>query len=196
MTVILLLGAGLRFFQLNAVSLRGDEAFTVLHWMREPLGQTLAAIATTDPQPPLAYALFRGFGLVFGTSEGVVRLLPALLNLLGIPAMYGVGKRIGGRNVGMVAAALFAVSPAILWHAQDARNYGIWVALSALALWLALRALERGRTVDWALFVALQVAAAYLYYLELLFLAALTSTFWWSTAARRARFSAGSSRSR
>ncbi len=174
MVLILLMGAALRLFHLNAVPLRGDEAFTVLHWMREPLGQTLANIATVDPQPPLAYALYRGYGLVVGSGELVVRFLPALLNLLGIPAMYGVGKRVAGRRAGLIAAALFALSPVILWHAQDARNYGVWVACSALALWLALRALERGRRIDWALFVAIQIVACYLYYLELLFLGALT----------------------
>ena len=174
MTLILLLGAGLRFFQLNDVPLRGDEAFTVLHWMREPLAHTLAAIATVDPQPPLAYALYRAFGLAFGSSEGVVRLLPALLGLLGVPALYGIGRRIGGRNAGLIAAALFAASPVLIWHAQDARNYGIWAAFSALALWSALRALERDRTGSWALFIVIQIAACYLYYLELLFLGALT----------------------
>lgn len=174
MALIILMGAALRLFHLNAVPLRGDEAFTVLHWMREPLGHTVANIATVDPQPPLAYSLYRGYGLVVGSGEMVVRFLPALLNLLGIPAMYGVGRRVAGSRVGLIAAALYAVSPVILWHAQDARNYGIWVAFSALALWLALRAIERGRRVDWGLFIAVQIAACYLYYLELLFLAALT----------------------
>lgn len=174
MTAILLLGAGLRFFQLNEVPLRGDEAFTVLHWMREPLSHTLAEIATVDPQPPLAYALYRVFGLVIGSSEPLVRLLPALLSMLGIPALYGIGKRIGGRHVGLVAATLFAISPVFIWHAQDARNYGIWAAFSALALWSALRALDRNRAGDWALFIVIQIAACYLYYLELLFLGALT----------------------
>jgi hypothetical protein len=50
----------------------------------------------------------------------------------------------------------------------------LWIALSALSLWLALRAIERDHWLDWALFVLAQIAAAYLYYLELLFLGALT----------------------
>ncbi len=174
MTLILLVGFALRMFHLNAVALRGDEAFTVLHWMREPLAQTLGTLATIDPQPPLAYALYRGFGLLVGSDEMLVRLLPALLNLVGVAALYGVGRRIGGTRLGLISAALFAVSPVILWHAQDARAYGIWVALSAVAFWLALRAIERDRWLDWALFVAVQIAAAYTYYLELLFLGALT----------------------
>jgi 4-amino-4-deoxy-L-arabinose transferase-like glycosyltransferase len=174
MTLILLAGFALRLFQINAVPLRGDEAFTVLHWMREPLAQSLSGLATIDPQPPLAYALYRGFGLVIGSDERVVRLLPALVNLIGVAALYGAGRRIGGTRLGLIAAALYAASPVILWHAQDARSYGLWIALSALSLWLALRAIERDHWLDWALFVLVQIAAAYLYYLELLFLGALT----------------------
>lgn len=174
MTLILLAGFALRLFHLNAVALRGDEAFTVLHWMREPLEQTLGNLATIDPQPPLAYALYRSFGLILGSNEMIVRLLPALLNLIGVAALYGAGRRIGGTRLGLIAAALYAASPTILWHAQDARAYGIWIALSALSLWLALRAIERDSWRDWALFALVQIAAAYTYYLELLFLAALT----------------------
>src|SRR5215207_5053780 len=140
---IILLGFALRFFNLNAVSLRGDEAFTVLHWMREPLASTLADIATKDPQAPLSYALYRGWALVMGTSEYVARLLPALFSVLGIPAMYVLGHRLRGRHLGL------------------------------LAVWLALRALDRQRHIDWLLYVVAAALAGYVYYLELFVVAAL-----------------------
>ena len=75
--------------------------------------------------------------------------------------------------IGYTAAALFAVSPAILWHAQDARNYPIWAAAAAISLWLGLVALERRRRIDWALFIAATAVACYLYYLQLFFVAIL-----------------------
>lgn len=171
---IILLGAFLRIHDLNRVSLRGDEAFTLLHWVREPLSQTLENIATVDPQPPLAYVLFHGWGMLVGTTEYTVRFLPALLNILGTPILYALGKRVGGTRVGLAAALLWAVHPYQIWHAQDARNYAIWAALSPLALWLALRAVERGKRVDWVLYVAVAVTAAYTYYLELFSIALIT----------------------
>ena len=165
--VLMLLGFALRYYQLNAVPLRGDEAFTVLQWMRQPLAHTLSEIATVDPQAPLSYALYRGWALVMGTGENVARLLPAMLNLLGIPVMYALGHRLRGWKLGLLAALLWAINPNQIWHAQDARNYAIWAALSPLAVWLALRALDRGRRVDWLLYVAAAALAAYVYYLEL-----------------------------
>lgn len=161
------LGFALRLYRINVVPLRGDEAFTVIHWMREPLSETFANIATRDPQPPLAYITYRLYALVIGSEEEKVRFLPALLNLIGIPALYGLGRRFGGRWLGFLAAFLWAINPYQIWHAQDARNYAIWAALSPTALWLALRALQKQRRVDWALYIAAAVLTLYFYYLEL-----------------------------
>jgi hypothetical protein len=170
---IILLGFALRFFQINVVSLRGDEAFTVLHWMREPLASTLADIATKDPQALLSYAVYRGWALVMGTSEYVARLLPALFSVIGIPVMYALGHRLCGRKLGLLAAFLWAISPFQIYHAQDARSYAIWSVLSLAAVWLALRALDRQRRIDWLLYVVAAALAGYIYYLELFVVVAL-----------------------
>lgn len=170
---IILLGFALRLFHLNTVPLRGDEAFTVIHWMREPLAQTLANIATVDPQAPLSYVLYRGWALVFGTNENVVRFLPALISLLGVPAIYALGHRLRGTRLGLLAALAWAVNPYQIWHAQDARSYAVWAALSLIALWLALRALDKRRRIDWLLYVIAGTLAAYVYYLELFIILAL-----------------------
>jgi hypothetical protein len=112
--------------------------------------------------------------LLFGTSEFGMRNLPALANLIGVPTLYALGHRISGRRMGVLAALLWAVHPFEIWHAQDARGYALWAAASAVALWMALRALNRRRRIDWALYIIAAALAAYLYYLELFTLAALT----------------------
>ena len=173
LTALLLGGLALRLYRINVVPLRGDEAFTVLHWMREPLANTLTVIAPVDPQPPLAYSLYRGWSLAVGSHELTVRLLPALMNTIGIAAIFAVGFRLGGRKLGLLAALVWAFHPLQIWHGQDARNYAIWAAASLVALWLSLRALERDRRIDWILYVAAASVAAYVYYLELFVVAAL-----------------------
>jgi len=171
---LILFGFALRIYRIDAVSFRGDEAFTVLHWVSRPLLETLRSeIPLADPQPPLAFALFRGWSLLFGTGEFVMRMLPALLNTLGIAVMYVMGLRLGGRVMGVLAALLWAMHPFLVWHAQDTKAYAVWVVMSAAALWLGLRALDRRRPLDWLLYVVAAVGAAYLYYLELFALVAL-----------------------
>lgn len=139
----------------------------MLNWMLRPLNESLTTVITSDPQPPLAYALFWGWGQLFGTSETTTRLLPALLNLTGTAALFALGRRIGGWRGGLLAALLWALHPYQIWHAQDARNYAIWSAASATALWLALVALGRQRRIDWVLYILAASISAYLYYLEL-----------------------------
>ena len=174
LVALILAGFALRLHRLDHFSFRGDEAFTVLNWVSRPLAETLQGdIPLKDPQPPLTFALFRAWALLFGTGEFVMRLLPALLGLVGIPAMYALAHRIGGRGRGLLAATLWVLHPFLIWHAQDAKPYAIWAALSVCAAWLALRALQRGRALDWLLYIAAVTLAASLYYLELFQLAAL-----------------------
>lgn len=164
---LILAGFALRIYQLNTVALRGDEIFTIRYWMRQPLAVTLDTIATSDPQPPLAYGIYRLWALLVGDQAELARFLPTLLNTLGIPALYALGKRLGGWRMGLVAALLWTLHPFHIWHAQDARNYAIWGAMSAITLWLALRAIEERRPIDWLLYVVSAALTAYLYYLEL-----------------------------
>lgn len=170
-----LLAFAMRLHALATVPLRGDEAHTVNAWVEVPLHVTIERYAVADPHPPLAYALFNGWGQLFGTGEFVMRLLPALLSVLSIPALYGIGSQLGGRTLGLFAAILWTLHPFILWHAQDARNYAIWSSLSALAVWLALLALQRRRWQDWVLYVVAAALAVYVYYLEVFVLVALNA---------------------
>jgi mannosyltransferase len=176
LTIVILLtvvGFALRVYHIGSASFRGDEAFTAIHWASEPLTDTLANIATVDPHPPLSYAMFRGWRLVFGVNEYTLRILPALLNIVGVPAMYALGRRLGGRSVGILAAFLWAFHPYQIWHSQDARNYAIWAGMSATSLWLGLRAIQRQQRLAWLVYIVAAALSAYVYYLELFILAAL-----------------------
>ncbi|MBZ0284241.1 MAG: glycosyltransferase family 39 protein [Anaerolineae bacterium] len=171
--VITMIGFFLRLHNLAVTPLRGDEAFSILYWARLPLGESLTNIATIEPHPAFIYALFRGWGLLFGTTEFSMRLLPALFNLLGIPALYILGTQLGGKHVGLLAALLFALHPFEIWHAQDARNNGIWAGLSALALITGLRALQQpNNRWRWLLYGILAALAANVFYFDLLTLSA------------------------
>jgi hypothetical protein len=172
--MLILMGFALRVYEINRVPLRGDEAFTVLNWMRQPLAVTIETIATKDPQPPLAYALYRAWALVFGSQDLIVRYLPALLNTLSIPAMYALARRLYGWRIGLLSAMIWAIHPFQVWHSQDARTYAIWAAFSLIAMWLGIRALNRGKRIDWLLYIGAAAIASYTYYLELFTMFVLT----------------------
>ncbi len=172
MILIILVGFFLRLYHLSIVPLRGDEAFTVQYWAQQPLADSLAKTATIEPHPILTYALFRGWGLAAGTSAFTMRLLPAMTNVLGIAALYAIGRRIGGRKLGLVAALLFALHPFEIWHAQDARNYGIWAGASAVTLALGIRALRTKWRIHWIAYAIIAAITANIFYFEWLTTAA------------------------
>lgn len=172
MIVITLGGFLLRLYNLDTVPLRGDEAFSVQYWAALPLSQSLTTIATIEPHPLLTYVTFHVWGLLAGTSVFAMRLLPALTNLLGVAALYALGKQLGGRKVGLIAALFWAMHPLEIWHAQDVRNYGIWAGMSAVTLWLGYKAVQRNRRTDWFLYAITAALTANIYYDELFTLAA------------------------
>lgn len=169
---IIFLGLFLRLYQLDAVAFRGDEAFSVQRWAATPLNQSLRDIASIEPHPPLTYVLFRFWGKLFGTQiEFSLRLLPVLFNLLGVPAIYTLAKRISQQDsVGLLSAFLWAIHPFEIWHAQDFRNYGVWAGLSVITLWLGLRIIQKQprKILDWTIYTCVALTSCLIFYNELI----------------------------
>jgi hypothetical protein len=163
--LLILIGFVLRLYQLDASPFRGDEAFTAQYWTL-PLDQSLTQIATIEPHPALTYASYYLWGALVGIDEFPLRMFPALISLLAIPALYGMGQHLGGRWAGLLAAFLWVLQPYALWHAQDARNYALWSGLSAVSLWLGLIALRHNRLGDWLRYGLTVTLAANLFYNE------------------------------
>ncbi|HUN10155.1 MAG TPA: glycosyltransferase family 39 protein [Aggregatilineales bacterium] len=163
--ILILIGFALRLYRLDVSPFRGDEAFTAQYWTL-PLDQSLTQIATIEPHPALTYASYYLWGTVVGTDEFPLRMFPALISLLAIPALYGIGQHLGGRWTGLLAALLWVLQPYALWHAQDARNYALWSGLSAVGLWLGLIALRHNRLGDWLHYGLTITLAANLFYNE------------------------------
>jgi len=171
---ILLLGLALRLYRLDALPLRGDEGFSAQNWAAQPFLVTLRTTATIEPHPPLTYAVFRAWGVLFGTQhELILRLLPALGNLIGIAALYALGRRLHSRAAGLLAAFFWAINPYQIWHAQDFRNYALWSSTSAVTLWLALHVIQRRRPLDWVLYGGAMLISSLIFYFDLLAMGAV-----------------------
>ncbi len=168
--IIIILGFTLRIHDLQAVPLRGDEAFSALYWSDVSLAHSLSRIAPIDPHPPLTFILFRIWGLLLGGIEPVfaLRYLTVLGNTIGIAAMFALASLITGkRGAGLIAALIWALHPFEIWHSQDYRNYAIWAGLSAVSLWLGLRLLVRRRRIDWLLYATVAFCTGLIFYAEL-----------------------------
>jgi len=170
LALILGLAFALRVYRLDAIPLRGDEAFAVRAWAADPR-DVVRDLARVEPHPLGTFLGFWAWKQIAGDSEFAMRVLPLLGNLIGAAGMAQLGRRLlGSARVGLIAAALWAINPYLIWHAQDVRNYAIWAGLSPLALWLFIRALDRDRRGDWLLYIAVEALALYTFFLEAFFL--------------------------
>jgi len=128
-----LLGAALRFSTLDARSYWVDEAYTV-DLAQKGFVDAMASFADPiEATPPFYFVLAWLWAQVFGVGEVGLRSLSALIGTLTILVVYAIGARLVSRRVGLVAAVIAAVSPILIWHAQDARAYATVILLSGLS---------------------------------------------------------------
>ncbi len=161
--LLTLLGALLRFPTLDAKSFWEDEVFTVLV-VRHDFGGMLAAIPASEATPPLYYVLAWGWTHLFGDGEVGLRSLSALIGTAAIPVAFLAGRALVASRVGIVAAALIAVNPLLVWYSQEARSYALLVLTGGVSILLLIRALQvpsRAHLLWWAVACCIAVATHY-----------------------------------
>jgi mannosyltransferase len=155
----------LRFATLDLQSYRYDEAVTVLRVLHPSLFDTFSAVRHSESSPPLYYMLAWLWSRPFGTGEVGLRSLSALAGTASIVVVYlGAVALPLPRRAGLIAAAIVAVSPVLIWFSQDARAYALAFLLTALAFLFFARARRGGGGRDlacWAAFSALALATHY-----------------------------------
>jgi mannosyltransferase len=156
-------GAALRFATLSSQSFWLDEAVAI-HSARLDFSGLIDSLAHTEGNPPLYFLLLDGWMRVFGDSEAAIRSLSAIFGTATIVLAFELGRRLATRRVGLVAAALVAFNPLLVWFSQEARPYALLVLLSGLSFLLFAEALERpsGRVLGgWAVASGLALATHY-----------------------------------
>jgi uncharacterized membrane protein len=125
----------------------------------------MEAVGFSESAPPLYYVLAWLWTQLTGTGEFGLRSLSAAAGVATVPVAYLLGTELRGRRAGVVAAALVAVNPMLLWYSQEARDYALLVLLTALAALYFVRALRdygaRRDLVLWGVFSALALATHY-----------------------------------
>jgi mannosyltransferase len=163
MAFILGTGLALRLIGLASRPIWYDEAFSLLLSRRswEDIVQGTAA----DTMPPLYYFLLKVWQSL-GSGVAFDRLLNVLLGLTLIAVVFLWVKELLGLEQGLWAAAFVAVSPLVVYHAQELRMYSL-LTLAVMVNWYAfthlhLRRFEiRGHVAWWVLYIASGAAAMY-----------------------------------
>jgi uncharacterized membrane protein len=136
------LGALLRFATLGDQAYHHDEIVTASRVLRVGFGHAMDAVGFSESAPPLYYALAWLWTQVTGNGEWGLRFLSALAGVATIPVSFFIGRELRGERAGVIAAALVAVNPMLLWYSQEARAYALLGLFCALSLLFCVRALQ------------------------------------------------------
>jgi 4-amino-4-deoxy-L-arabinose transferase-like glycosyltransferase len=188
MIAILALALAVRGFGLSRQSFNMDETYeiTAAKWpVRE-------IVQSPDSMPPLFLLTLKGWLSTWG-SDSAARWLSVVLGVATVAAVAGVGRELVSGRVGLVAAALAAVSPFHVHYSAHVRSYSLFYFLAVFSMWMLLRALRTNSWRDWTLLIVSAGAGCYTHYYFSAFLvcsiaAALTIQHW-KVLARRAYFS-------
>ena len=139
---IIAAAAVVRFATLDHQSYDHDEAVTAWRVLNSGLGKTLHVVVNSERSPPLYYLLAWLWSKLFGTGEVGLRSLSALIGTLTVPAAYLAARELCSRRAGLIAAALTAFNPYLVWYSQEARSYALFVLFAAWGLYFFARCLS------------------------------------------------------
>jgi mannosyltransferase len=166
---LMALGAALRFARLGHQSLGHDEAVTVGQILKPSLGATFHALFNSGEHTPyLYYGLASLWTHVAGSGAAGVRSLSAVFGVLTIPAAFAAARAAVSERAGLIAAALVAVDPFLVYYSQEARSYALFALLTACSLWAFASALRSPSTPALAAWATVGALMLYTHYFAIL----------------------------
>ena len=192
---LVLLAYGLRVIGLDRQSLWRDEVDAIYFAVRN-LEETLAMFTASAQNGPLYFLLLRPWFWLAGTGEFALRYLSVFLGTASVPLLWQVAQQLApdqfqsgqsratfpdsirirewwrqfhlGSDI--VAAALLAISPYMVWYGQEGKMYAAVTFLALLASWCWLRGVLRGGWGYWLGYWLTVTAAIYVHLLMVLLL--------------------------
>ena len=140
LSVVVLFGAALRFWNLGQWSFWIDEVFTVRD------AQNLSFDSWQVIPNPIPYLAVKLSISVAGSSEWGSRLIPCIVGIVSIPAVFGLGRTLFNWRIGILSSAFVACSSWHLFWTQNARYPVFTFLFAVLTAWFFYTSLERDST--------------------------------------------------
>jgi len=130
----LLVCVALDTIHLGQASLWSDEIFSRYYYEVFGPGFMFGEGLRVEPTPPTYWIVLQGWMLLFGDSEAALRSLSVVCDVAALPLVFLLSRELIGRREAALAGLLFALCPAGLYYAQEARVYAMTLPPAALAL--------------------------------------------------------------
>ncbi len=176
-TTILGLAYLLRLGGLTAQGMWRDEVdqwrFALL-----PLGEILQNFSRPGWNGPLYSPLLRIWIALVGDSVFALRYFSLLWGLMSVALLYGLARRLFDEGTALWSALLLALSPYMVWYAQEVKMYSWVPMLALLALYTLDRACVRPTWYRWLTVLLATMFAFYSHLLAALLIAVEVLWFW------------------
>ena len=183
---ITLVGAALRLVILQD-SLFGDELSTYWIVSERSLGEVISTVHTDAEITPPLYFVLAWLTTRLDLTAEMLRAPSFLAGVAAIPLTYLLGLRTVGRAAALVASAITALSPFMIFYSTEARGYELMIVLVMLSTLALLAGVDDGRARWWVAYAAASCAAVYTHYTAVFVLAAqFLWVLWAHPEARRA----------
>jgi len=164
----------------SSQDLFADELSTYWIVSTNDFGGVLSAVnSDAEITPPLSF-LLAWLSTQIHLSAEFLRLPSVIAGTLTIPAVFWLGVRTAGRAAALVAAALTALAPFMVYYSAEARGYAVMMAFVVLSTLALLAAVDRRRAWAWALYALFSAAAVYTHYTSVFVLAAQLGWLLWA----------------
>jgi hypothetical protein len=131
---------------LAADALWYDEWFTIFYADGDPrysgygLPHIWARVAADrESLPPGTYWLLHGWGRLVGFDPITIRAFSLFCGILGIAAVYRLGRDLYSRAAGLAAAAAYGLSAYLVFHMHEIRNYTLYPLVVCAVIWMYWR---------------------------------------------------------
>jgi mannosyltransferase len=129
-----------------------DETATAVTYLRLPWWKAVQSFQSANQH--LLYSLLGSLSFAaFGESEMAARLPAVVFGILGVAALYFLGRKVAPEREAVAATLLLAVSYHHVWFSQSARGYTGMIFFVILGTTFFLRSLAGNRARDWAAYV-------------------------------------------
>ena len=156
---ILPLALVLRLISLGSKSFDEDEIVSAL-LARGDLPEFWSRVSHSETNMVLYFAVLR-FWNHLGQSEFALRSFSVIIALAAVLALYSLGTRAFGRQVGTLGALLLAINGFHIQHSQYARSYSLLMFLVTLSSLFFLQGLRDGSRKNWKRYIVASTLAIY-----------------------------------
>lgn len=164
----------------SSQGLFADELFSYAIADRPSLRLALSGVGETENTPPLFYVLAWAVAAVSDVPQHV-RLPSLVAGVATVPVVALIARRIAGGRAALVAGAITASSPFLVYYSSEARSYALAVLAVAVSTLALLHALDGGGRRAWVILALSAAAGAWFHYVAVLPIVGLAG---WAFLAR------------